>query len=111
MPPPPPPAQIQLAPTSKHQVVIQNEEIERKRDERRARQAEERRLKEDLAANYPGNKNLEFLQMIREFRSTLDFHPLKMTDPVIDDRICVCIRKRPLSKKELNHKEIEVGVF
>lgn len=46
--------------------------------------------------------------MIRDFRAGLDFRPLKANDPVADHRICVCVRKRPLSNKERNLKEIEV---
>lgn len=34
-----------------------------------------------------------------------------MTDPVVDSRISVCVRKRPLNKKELSKREIEVYLF
>ena len=31
-----------------------------------------------------------------------------MSDAVLDSRISVCVRKRPLNKKEISKKEIEV---
>jgi hypothetical protein len=91
--------------------VLNNEEIERNRIERRAQQAEERRMRDDLKGLDPGNPNWEFFKMIRDYRATLDFRPLRSTDAVIDDRICVCVRKRPLGKKEKDKKEIDVGYF
>ncbi|VDN60421.1 unnamed protein product [Dracunculus medinensis] len=56
----------------------------------------------------PGNPNWQFLSMIRDYQSQIDFRPLKMTDQVTDNRICVCVRKRPLNRKEIMKKEIEV---
>ena len=56
----------------------------------------------------PGNPHWEFLSMIRDYQSQLVYRPLRITDPVLDNRICVCVRKRPLSKKELIGKEVEV---
>jgi kinesin family protein 2/24 len=75
---------------------LKNEEIERNRLERRAQQAEERRMRDDLKGLDPGNPNWEFFKMIRDYRAGLEFKPLRASDPVIDDRICVCVRKRPL---------------
>ena len=37
--------------------------------------------------------------MVRDFRQTISINPLRTCGDVIDDRICVCVRKRPLSKK------------
>ena len=56
----------------------------------------------------PGNPNWEFLSMIREYQAQLVYRPLRITDRVVDNRICVCVRKRPLSKKEALNKEVEV---
>uniref|UniRef100_A0A915LV76 Kinesin motor domain-containing protein n=1 Tax=Meloidogyne javanica TaxID=6303 RepID=A0A915LV76_MELJA len=44
----------------------------------------------------PGNPHWEFLSMIRDYQSQLVYRPLQITDPVLDNRICVCVRKRPL---------------
>lgn len=59
----------------------------------------------------PGNPNWQFLSMIRDYQAQVDYKPLKMCDSVVDNRICVCVRKRPINKKELARKEIEVSCF
>ncbi|VDN05365.1 unnamed protein product [Thelazia callipaeda] len=46
--------------------------------------------------------------MIRDYQSQIDFRPLKISDQVTDHQICVCVRKRPLNRKEIMKKEIEV---
>uniref|UniRef100_A0A8C1UC14 Kinesin-like protein n=1 Tax=Cyprinus carpio TaxID=7962 RepID=A0A8C1UC14_CYPCA len=50
----------------------------------------------------------QFYQMIEEYRETLEKVPMSLSDPVKPHRICVCVRKRPLNKKELAKKEIDV---
>ncbi|XP_043942716.1 kinesin-like protein KIF2C [Protopterus annectens] len=52
--------------------------------------------------------NWEFANMIKEFRSTLECHPLCLSDPIEEHRICVCVRKRPLNKQEIMKKDIDV---
>lgn len=44
----------------------------------------------------------------REFQATLEFRPIRDTDSVEDHQITVCVRKRPLNKKELARKEVDV---
>lgn len=89
--------------------VKEIERLKKNREERRAQQQEQREMKLRLQQEVdPGNPNWEFIQMIREYQADLDFKGLTMSDPVIDHQICVCVRKRPLSKKELNKKEIDV---
>lgn len=89
--------------------VKEIERLKKNREERRAQQQEQREMKLRLQQEVdPGNANWEFLQMIREYQAELDIKGLTMSDPVIDHQICVCVRKRPLSKKELNKKEIDV---
>merc|ERR1739844_261413 len=56
----------------------------------------------------PGNPNWEFLCMIREYQESLDFNPLQDGDDFIEHQITVCVRKRPLSKKEIKKKEVDV---
>lgn len=46
--------------------------------------------------------------MITEFRAGLDLKPLNECGDVYDQRICVCVRIRPLNRKETNRKEIDV---
>ncbi|EDV23430.1 uncharacterized protein TRIADDRAFT_27679 [Trichoplax adhaerens] len=48
------------------------------------------------------------LKFYREYRDTLEFDEITMSDPVLDHQICVCVRKRPRNKKEKNKKEIDV---
>ncbi|XP_007235416.3 kinesin-like protein KIF2C isoform X2 [Astyanax mexicanus] len=52
--------------------------------------------------------NKQFYQMIEDYRETLEKIPLTLADPVELHRICVCVRKRPLNKKEITKKEIDV---
>ncbi|XP_061654298.1 kinesin-like protein KIF2C isoform X1 [Phyllopteryx taeniolatus] len=52
--------------------------------------------------------NQKFYEMIQDFRETLETIPLSITDVTEPQRICVCVRKRPLNKQELNRREIDV---
>nr|XP_033505886.1 kinesin-like protein KIF2C isoform X1 [Epinephelus lanceolatus]XP_033505887.1 kinesin-like protein KIF2C isoform X1 [Epinephelus lanceolatus] len=52
--------------------------------------------------------NQKFYEMIQDFRETLEIIPLATTDHIEPHRICVCVRKRPLNKQEINKKEIDV---
>uniref|UniRef100_A0A8C4DMG6 Kinesin-like protein n=1 Tax=Dicentrarchus labrax TaxID=13489 RepID=A0A8C4DMG6_DICLA len=52
--------------------------------------------------------NQKFYDMIQDFRETLEVTPLSTTDHIESQRICVCVRKRPLNKQEINKKEIDV---
>ncbi|KAK6624856.1 hypothetical protein RUM44_011720 [Polyplax serrata] len=89
-------------------VVKEVEKLKKNREERRLRQAELKEEKEALMNLDPGNPNWEFLAMIREYRSNLEFRPLKENDTIEEHQITVCVRKRPLNKKEMNRKEIDV---
>uniref|UniRef100_A0A674PDM6 Kinesin-like protein n=1 Tax=Takifugu rubripes TaxID=31033 RepID=A0A674PDM6_TAKRU len=52
--------------------------------------------------------NQKFYEMIQDFRETLEVIPLSSNSSVEPRRICVCVRKRPLNKQEMNKKEIDV---
>uniref|UniRef100_A0A3Q3K4N8 Kinesin-like protein n=1 Tax=Monopterus albus TaxID=43700 RepID=A0A3Q3K4N8_MONAL len=52
--------------------------------------------------------NQKFYDMIQEFRETLEITPISVTDQIQPPKICVCVRKRPLNKQEINKKEIDV---
>ncbi|XP_034490738.1 kinesin-like protein Klp10A isoform X2 [Drosophila innubila] len=84
------------------------ERLKENREKRRARQAEMKEEKVALMNQDPGNPNWETAQMIREYQNTLEFVPLLDGQAVDDHQITVCVRKRPLSRKELNRKEIDV---
>ncbi|CAK6441038.1 unnamed protein product [Pipistrellus nathusii] len=87
-------------------IVKEMEKMKNKREEKRAQISEMRtRRAQEYDNSFP---NWEFARMIKEFRATLDCHPLTLTDPIEEHRICVCVRKRPLNKQELAKKEIDV---
>uniref|UniRef100_A0A3Q4HKS6 Kinesin-like protein n=1 Tax=Neolamprologus brichardi TaxID=32507 RepID=A0A3Q4HKS6_NEOBR len=52
--------------------------------------------------------NQKFFEMIQDFRATLEITPLSTTETIEPQRICVCVRKRPFNKQEINKKEIDV---
>ncbi|XP_011503871.1 PREDICTED: kinesin-like protein Klp10A [Ceratosolen solmsi marchali] len=89
-------------------VVKEVERLKKNREERRQRQAELKEEKEALMNMDPGNPNWEFLAMIRDYQNSIEFHPLRELDIVEDHQITVCVRKRPLNKKELVRKEVDV---
>ena len=53
-------------------------------------------------------KEVEKMQMIDDYKEDLDMNPLQDGDPVANNRITVCIRKRPLSSKEEKAKDVDV---
>ncbi|XP_053618650.1 kinesin-like protein KIF2A isoform X2 [Plodia interpunctella] len=89
-------------------VVKEVERLKENREKRRQRQAELKEEKEALMNMDPGNPNWEFLAMIREYQNSIEFRPLTGNEPVEDHQITVCVRKRPLNKKELVKKEVDV---
>ncbi|XP_063962664.1 kinesin-like protein KIF2A [Lytechinus pictus] len=102
-------AQKESAPAASRRrsnVVKEVDRIKQQREERRAKQAIqlEQRAKDDDGTH----PHWEFLKMIREFQAQLDFNPISTTDKVEDHQICVCVRKRPLNKKEQNKKDLDV---
>ncbi|MPC42853.1 Kinesin-like protein Klp10A [Portunus trituberculatus] len=89
-------------------VVKEVDRIQKKREERRKQQAEKKEEKEALMNLDPGNPQWEFLNMIREFRSQLEFRTLRDGDPLEEHQITVAVRKRPLNKKENGKREVDV---
>ncbi|XP_072173308.1 kinesin-like protein KIF2A [Diadema setosum] len=100
--------QKQSVPASRRRsnVVKEVDKIKQKREERRAKQAIqlEQRAKDDDGTH----PHYEFLRMIQDFQEELDFNPISTSDKVEDHQICVCVRKRPLNKKEMNKKDLDV---
>lgn len=89
----------------KSNVVKEIEKIKQNREVRRARQEEKRHINDNVDTSVPA---WEFSQMIAEFRSHIDFQRLTNSEPVRDLRISVCVRKRPINKKETSKKDIDV---
>uniref|UniRef100_A0A8C9ELX6 Kinesin-like protein n=1 Tax=Pavo cristatus TaxID=9049 RepID=A0A8C9ELX6_PAVCR len=90
----------------KSNIVKEMEKMKNRREEKRAQLSEIRTKRaQEIDSNCP---NWEFARMIREFRATLDCQPISLSDPIEEHRICVCVRKRPLNKQEINKKECDV---
>ncbi|XP_071038420.1 kinesin-like protein KIF2A [Parasteatoda tepidariorum] len=85
-------------------VVKEVDKIKKQREERRARQAERKAEQQ----GDPGNPNYEFLSMIKDYCSQLDYKPINITDPIHSLQICVAVRKRPMNKKESMKREVDV---
>ncbi|NXA78491.1 KIF2A protein, partial [Thryothorus ludovicianus] len=90
----------------KSNCVKEVEKLQEKREKRRLQQQELREKRaQDVDATNP---NYEIMCMIRDFRGNLDYRPLTTADPIDEHRICVCVRKRPLNKKETLMKDLDV---
>ncbi|XP_017323095.1 kinesin-like protein KIF2A isoform X6 [Ictalurus punctatus] len=90
----------------KSNCVKEVEKMQEKRERRRLQQQELREKRaQEVDTTVP---NYEIMQMIRDFRASLDYRPLTTADLIEEHRICVCVRKRPLNKKELTAKELDV---
>ncbi|PNF20182.1 Kinesin-like protein Klp10A [Cryptotermes secundus] len=92
----------------KKNVVIQFEQIKKGGEDRQQRLKKTKEEKQVFKIRSKGNPHLEFGAMINEYRKSIEFHPLRESDPVKDYQIAVCIRKRPMNKKELNREEPDV---
>uniref|UniRef100_A0A8C3AW58 Kinesin family member 2a n=1 Tax=Cyclopterus lumpus TaxID=8103 RepID=A0A8C3AW58_CYCLU len=115
--PPPPslqPTQLTQAQTQqqlqnarrKSNCVKEVEKLQEKRERRRIQQQELREKRaQEVDTTIP---NYEIMYMIRDFRASLDYRPLTTADLIEEHRICVCVRKRPLNKKELGMKDLDV---
>lgn len=84
------------------------EQIAKIRDQRRQKHAEEKIQRDQLIQSEQNNPYWEFEQMISEYKTGKEFRPLRDSDPVIENQITVCVRKRPLNDKERSKKEIDV---
>ncbi|XP_062310948.1 kinesin-like protein KIF2A isoform X4 [Osmerus eperlanus] len=117
-PAPPPPAQPPAQPSqAQTQQQLQNarrksncvKEVEKLQEKRERRRLQQQELREKRAQEVDTTiPNYEILYMIRDFRASLDYRPLTAADLIEEHRICVCVRKRPLNKKELTVKDLDV---
>lgn len=90
----------------KSNCVKEVEKLQEKREKRRLQQQELREKRaQEVDVNLP---NYEIMCMIRDFRASLDYRPLTSNDLIEEHRICVCVRARPLNKKELSAKDLDV---
>ncbi|KAM9456068.1 kinesin-like protein KIF2A isoform 3-T3 [Clarias gariepinus] len=109
--PPPPPIQHQTLQQQqnarrKSNCVKEVEKLQEKRERRRLQQQELREKRaQEIDTTTP---NYEIMCMIRDFRASLDYRPLTTADLIEEHRICVCVRARPLNKKEMSLKDLDV---
>uniref|UniRef100_A0A3P9KZU2 Kinesin-like protein n=1 Tax=Oryzias latipes TaxID=8090 RepID=A0A3P9KZU2_ORYLA len=90
----------------KSNCVKEVEKLQEKREKRRLQQQELREKRaQEVDVNLP---NYEIMCMIRDFRASLDYRPLTSNDLIEEHRICVCVRARPLNKKEISVKDLDV---
>ncbi|KAM6975623.1 kinesin-like protein KIF2A [Tautogolabrus adspersus] len=90
----------------KSNCVKEVEKLQEKREKRRLQQQELREKRaQEVDVQLP---NYEIMCMIRDFRASLDYRPLTTNDLIEEHRICVCVRARPLNKKELSVKDLDV---
>uniref|UniRef100_A0A8C9SSV8 Kinesin-like protein n=1 Tax=Scleropages formosus TaxID=113540 RepID=A0A8C9SSV8_SCLFO len=95
-----------LAAWKKSNCVKEVEKLQEKRERRRLQQQELREKRaQEADVTIP---NYEIMYMIRDFRASLDYRPLTTADLIKERRICVCVRKRPLNKRELSLKDLDV---
>ncbi|XP_041854775.1 kinesin-like protein KIF2A isoform X2 [Melanotaenia boesemani] len=117
-PAPPPPVPQPVQPTqAQTQQQLQNarrksncvKEVEKLQEKRERRRLQQQELREKRAQEVDTTiPNYEIMYMIRDFRASLDYRPLTTADVIEEHRICVCVRKRPLNKKELSMKDLDV---
>ncbi|XP_023658582.2 kinesin-like protein KIF2A isoform X1 [Paramormyrops kingsleyae] len=116
-PAPPPSVQTQMQAPMQSQLQQQNarrksncvKEVEKLQEKRERRRLQQQELREKRAQEVDVTiPNYEIMYMIRDFRASLDYRPLTTADLIEEHRICVCVRKRPLNKKELTLKDLDV---
>ena len=86
-------------------------EVEKMAEARGKRRAQQAAIVEEHGgrARDSTNPNWEFQAMIDDFKEDLELQPLVDGDPVCNNRITVCIRKRPLSAKETKNRDVDVA--
>ncbi|KAH8306712.1 hypothetical protein KR044_007693, partial [Drosophila immigrans] len=91
-------------------VVREVERLKEQREHRRALQDEQRRQRSALKSKDPNNPNWEVALMVRTYRDELQLNPLRCLSPrgARVQQITVCVRKRPMSRRELQGKAVDI---
>ncbi|XP_060666019.1 kinesin-like protein Klp59C [Drosophila nasuta] len=91
-------------------VVREIERLKEQRELRRALQDEQRRERSALKSKDPNNPNWEVALMVRTYREQLQLNPLRYFNPHLArvQQITVCVRKRPMSRRELQGKAVDI---
>jgi len=85
------------------------EEIQRRREERRQKMGDkkaEKRRSDSKQGGVGRNVDVDFLRMIRGYRSTIDGQSQPHKNPG-ENRICIAVRKRPINRKEASREELD----
>lgn len=94
---------------SKDKAFNKIQDIAAKREERRAKQDQKSKKNEVEKANRADNPNWEFGRMVSDYRATRKIvagMPAGMAPA--EKKITVCVRKRPMNKKELARFDVDV---
>ncbi|XP_034474589.1 kinesin-like protein Klp59C [Drosophila innubila] len=91
-------------------VVREVERLKEQRERRRALQAEQRKELSALKSKDPNNPNWEVALMVGNYRDQLQMNPLRCLSPrgARVQQITVCVRKRPMSRRELQSKAVDI---
>jgi len=93
---------------AKKSTLAEIQRLQKERDERRAAME---RAKVDRANEEQRNRDngtpgdVDFQRMIRVFRTDSAQMPAEESHRVNDDKICICVRKRPISQKEVKRND------
>ena len=92
-----------------HKVANKIQQIADKREERRAKQEAGRRKDAAEKESRANNPNWDFGMMVEDFRESHAIQQGISADAVPSERkISVCVRKRPLNKKEIGRSDVDV---
>ncbi|XP_023160835.2 kinesin-like protein Klp59C [Drosophila hydei] len=96
--------------STKADVVVEIERLRAKRELRRQLHDETRALRQSFKDADPNNPNWEIARMLRMHRLQMHFQPPESfaCTPIKQHQILVCVRKRPLNRRELNSYEVDV---
>jgi kinesin family protein 2/24 len=96
------------APSRKNSCLSEIQRLQKDRDERR-KQMEQ--VKNDKAAEEQRNRengvpgDIDFMRMIRNWRNDPQTPKVKPHNVSKDMKICICVRKRPISEKEVRKND------
>eukprot|EP00042_Codosiga_hollandica_P052880 m.678887 g.678887 ORF g.678887 m.678887 type:complete len:750 (-) comp58581_c1_seq1:194-2443(-) len=91
---------------AKKSTLAEVQKIEKQREERRAQQ-QHNLVKRDQKGG-KDNTNIDIIQMIEDYREGVDIRSLDPNGPVKNQKITVCVRKRPLNRRERENFDYDV---
>lgn len=100
----------QVPEPARDDVVVEIERLRARREQRRQLHDESRARRQSFQDADPGNPNWEIARMIRIHRVQMNFQPQESLArcPPKEHQIMVCVRKRPLNRRELAMYEPDV---